>query len=350
MNRRDHEKIQRALDGEMEAEEFEEFQKRMREEPAVLDLYRDYALLHHSLSEEGGALNNGVGAEEEGRRFPLKFLLLLGVFGLALLFGLKWLAGLPAGADAEFSKDAVWVFHGRTIPHDGTVRLVEKGTLDLRAGEVELDYGRHGMVRLEAAVKGSVADFKKAAVKDSATKVKHFTVLPGVWTDWRWRTRQGNPTFSRGMIDGKNYAVEVALPQRMPSSEDGVLLLTVETGRSAFGEFHTDGWAGISLFSGDKEMVFFGDCFAAPATWSLDVKQAMPVIHPAREIGGPRLITLRYERKTGIVSLHEGGFPLKPAFCQGVLASKPSFDGLRIAASASAALRVNRCAILESGE
>ncbi len=87
-------------------------------------------------------------------------------------------------------------------------------------------------------------------------------------------------------------------------------------------------------------MLFFGDSFGAKPTWSLDVKQRIPVIVPEPLVTGPRTVTLRYDFKTGEVSLHEGRVPLKTPICVGRLPAGVRFDEIRIGASSGAALAV----------
>jgi len=73
------------------------------------------------------------------------------------------------------------------------------------------------------------------------------------------------------------------------------------------------------------------------------------VILPGNPVIGPRKVTLRYDRKTGDVSLHEGSVPLGPAFCSGKLPAGVTFDEVRIGASSSAALSVRSLVILGGG-
>ena len=85
-------------------------------------------------------------------------------------------------------------------------------------------------------------------------------------------------------------------------------------------------------------------------TWSLDVKQQSPIILPGNPLVGPRTVTLRYDRKTGEVSLHEGRIPLRAAFCAGKLPAGTVFDELRIGASSIAGLTVRDLTVLAGGE
>lgn len=165
-----------------------------------------------------------------------------------------------------------------------------------------------------------------------------------------WRVDYGNPSITGDRIDGVNYSIFRRLPQPEPAPNKSVMLATLETKSPANGTFHTDGWAGMSLFSKGVELLFFGDAFGPERTWSLDVKQRVPIILPGNRVFGPRMVTLRYDCKTGGVSLHEGGLPLGPAFCTGKLPPGTTFDEIRIGASSSAALAVKSLTLRTGGE
>jgi hypothetical protein len=96
--------------------------------------------------------------------------------------------------------------------------------------------------------------------------------------------------------------------------------------------------------------LFFGDSFGSERSWSLDVKQHIPVIVPALPVRGPRTVTLCYDKTTGAVSLHDGGVPLGAAFCAGKLPEGLDFDEIRLGASAGAALDVRSLVIRAGGE
>lgn len=164
-----------------------------------------------------------------------------------------------------------------------------------------------------------------------------------------WGTDHGVPTISPHRISGTNYAVRADLPETVPSDGKPVLLAALEVGKSAGDGFHTDGWAGLSFFRGEEELLFFGDSFGARVSWSLDVKQRIPVIFPEEDVVGPMRVTLRYDRRSGEVSLHEGGIPLRPAFCQGTLEPGLGFDSVRLGASSGANLTVTGLEIRAGG-
>ena len=73
MKRDDHKLVQRVLDGEIDREDFDRFQQRLRAEPELADLYTGYAVLNHTLSEEFEGGSSTLAAAGSGR----------GVFGIA---------------------------------------------------------------------------------------------------------------------------------------------------------------------------------------------------------------------------------------------------------------------------
>ena len=67
-------------------------------------------------------------------------------------------------------------------------------------------------------------------------------------------------------------------------------------------------------------------------------------------VAGPRVVTLRYDSKSGTVSLHEGAVPLKAPFCEGKVPVGIRVDEIRIGASAGAALAVESLEIRAGDE
>ncbi len=438
MKRDDHQLIQQVLDGDATPDMFEGFQQRLRAEPELMELYGQYAMLYHSLSEEfEGGENPGVAMEHSRSRFfgisPWIVLpAVAALFGLAIW--LKPWAALETTEDvavATFSVDAVWRIDGSTRNLGGATAVSRGGVLNLEQGRaaislepsvtaviegpaeleflsefsVKLSKGRgffhrggtgggltvetpkltavdsgtefgiqvnsempdelqviQGKVHLvstggkesfdlsagEAARVPSVGSAVRFAAdgKSFARSLGRFlTVVSGPFVREQWRVAFGNPSVTGTRIEGANFAAYLKLPQPEPAGEGSVLLATVDVGKAPGGDFHTDGWAGMSFFSGSKEIVFFGDSFGPKPTWSLDVKQRSPVILPEHPVTGPRKVTFRYEARTGDVSLHEGGLPLKSAFCRGKLPVGTKFDEIRIGASAGAAIAVNSLVI-----
>ncbi|MEO7100827.1 MAG: hypothetical protein ABI162_15810 [Luteolibacter sp.] len=224
---------------------------------------------------------------------------------------------------------------------EGKVRMLPKGR---EPGEV-LSAGEAARVSDAGQIERFSADGKRFLKELSSFE----TVVGGPFVKANWRIQYGNPAISEGGMDGENYSALMWLPKPEPADGKSVLLATLEVGRPAAGEFHTDGWAGMSFFSKGAEVLFFGDAFGAGRTWSLDVKQRIPVIMPTAPVLGPRTVTLCYHKKTGDVTLHEGGIPLGAEFCRGKLAAGLEFDEIRLGASSGAALNVRSLTIRTGG-
>lgn len=228
--------------------------------------------------------------------------------------------------------------------------LVREGKVAVQAksggGPVMLAAGDAARISSEGVIERFPADGRYFA-----TGLGRFrSVLSGGFSKEDWRIEYGNPSISGNRIEGANYAVFMRLPEPQPAGEHTVLLAALEVGKPSEGDFHTDGWAGLSFFSGGNEVLFFGDSYGARPTWSLDVKQRVPVILPAEPLVGPRTVTLRYDPRSGRVSLHEDGVPLKVPFCEGNLPPGTRFDEIRIGASAGASLTVNSLDLRVGGE
>ena len=224
---------------------------------------------------------------------------------------------------------------------EGKVQMRINGNREgeiLSAGEAGRVSGAHGIERM-------LADEKRFGKSLSLFD----NIVSGPFVKADWRVDFGNPSISADLIEGLNFTLFRRLSQSQPNDAQPVLLATLEVESPSNGEFHTDGWAGLSFFSKGTELLFFGDSFGPERTWSLDVKQRIPVILPGKPVMGPRKVTLRYDRRTGDVSLHEGSVPLGPAFCTGKLSTGASFDEIRIGASSSAALTIRSLAILGGG-
>ena len=164
-----------------------------------------------------------------------------------------------------------------------------------------------------------------------------------------WRVAHGQPAVRGGRLEGGDFEAFVKLPDRSLSTANPILLATLETLEPLHGKFHTDGWSGMSFYRDGRELLFFGDAYGPEQTWSIDVKQDLPIVLPKSPVIGPRTVTLCYNRNTGAASLHEGSLPLGPPFCSGVLPTGLEFDEIRIGASAGAALAL-RSLTVRTGE
>jgi hypothetical protein len=440
MKKIDHETIQRVLDGDMTIEEFIALQQRMRREPELVNLYRDYALLHHTLSEEheGGFPVSSAAGDRARRGIGVRVLMMIAA-AIALLAAGWWIRSRFPVSDAEvatttFSLDAVWRFEGPTrnlggatgvsagsrllleqgraaISLEPSVTAVIEGPAEVAFADLALNLsagsgwfhcsGSGGPLRIgtprfsvvdegtefaievppsgsdaihvfDGRIKASVNDGGETSwitsgematigwggrIKRSAPSGRTFpqslgrfrTILPDEIAKADWQIAYGSPTFDSGRLEGANFSAFHQLETAEPSANHGVLLVTIDVGKPATSAFHTDGWAGMSFFNGDAEVLFFGDSFGGKSSWSLDVKQRIPLVFPEKPVVGPKVVTLRYDKRTGEVSLHEGGVPLRPAFCRGALPAGTTFDRFRIGASAGAALAVKSLVVRSGG-
>lgn len=165
----------------------------------------------------------------------------------------------------------------------------------------------------------------------------------------RWRLAKGEALVQQGQVEGRNFEAFLPLKIDETSAQSGVILVTMAVENPHTGAFHTDGWSGLSLYRGGEEVVFFGDGFGPEKTWSLDVRQQLPLVLPTHAVIDARTVTLRYDAASGAVSLHHGGLPLGPAFCESKIAAGIRFDEVRLSASEEAALAVRSLQIRSGG-
>ena len=144
MKRDDHHLVQQVLDGDVTAEQFDGFQERLRTEPELVELYKGYALLQHTLSEEfeDGFSTDAYSAAGARRSWNAGLLLL--ACSLALLAALAWLlsrgyfGGVGNVGVATFSVDAVWQIEGPSSPLGGATGIPAGGKLLLRQGRASV--------------------------------------------------------------------------------------------------------------------------------------------------------------------------------------------------------------------
>jgi len=456
----DHQLIQQVLDGSISHEGFQSFQLRLRREPELVVLYRQYALLHHALCEEFESMRLVKKPTSQVRRGLVAVAAGLGIAAVIFLLASLVLksptrrpqvAAIPT-ATVTFSEDAVWGIEGEQhasgltaqlsqgafirLQH-GQARLVlESGAVAVIDGNAELEFlsdeklrlghgrGRfrvdtpgvkfavsttsvtvvdmgtefgivshpgypdevhvfEGFVELQVpsgnehpvlaagsaarvSASGSIeripiamARFPQSAPRfvkiledrfDAPTAVaislNQRNPRQGLGT---WRVTHGQPMIQGGRLEGGDFQAFVKLPEKSLSTNSPILLATMETIEPLHGKFHTDGWAGMSFYRDGQELLFFGDAYGPEQTWSIDVKQGLPVVLPKSPVIGPHTVTLCYNRNTGAASLHEGSLPLGPSFCVGKLPSGLDFDEIRIGASAEAAIAL-RSLTVRTGE
>lgn len=433
MKRADHHLVQQVLDGDIDRDGFDEFQNRLRKESDLVDLYTDYALLHHTLHEEVEGENAPDGTMENPSR-GLRIPAWVAVAALLMVCTAGWWTWKrlsPQFADEAavltFSPDAAWRLEGVSRSTGAATGVRSGGTLNLLHGRaaislkpsvhaliegpakvvvtsadsLHIDHGRgffhqtgndggltvttpkltalgsgagfgletfpdaaddlhviSGRVEVSATDSGETQILLEggAATVSAAGRIdvhpsdgRRFpsglglftSVLSGDFSPGAWRIQYGSPSITPRRIEGANFSAFLRLPRTIPDDANGVMLVTLELGKAADGDFHTDGWAGMSFFSQGMEKLFFGDSFGTRPSWSLDVKQRIPAILPNPPVIGEKTVTLRYDARSGDVTLHEGGLPLGDPFCSGKVPPGTRFDEIRIGASAGASLAVN---------
>ena len=470
MKRDDEQFIQSLLDGEVSAQEFDQFQERLRSDAELKKNYLSYVQLYHALDEFGEELkiNNltpvdqlepvvettqnviqhpaAALASAKKRRFPAipaSIAAVLAISGIA-----AWFMGQPNDQEippalATFGPQAEWTFSdhennalaGSELPARGTLTLTRGTTqlklakgvtawiqapakltyLDpmhvemsqgrahfhvaeeghgftLRAGELEVvDLGtRFGLSVmegqpqevhvLEGTVAATASGIEKTLAAGEAVQLQPdglFQPLPAnealfpsrlareilvFKDDFRhragpvanqrpgsgngpWVVTEGKPRFDgTSMVGGiGEMAIFGQLNAPRLGPENPVLLVTVETKSSA--SFHSPGFAGVSLFRGNEEAIFFGDCHGDHPSWGLDIRRHGTPIHPPTEVRGARSVTLRYDFNTGEVSLFHGlkaqGKPFLVTKCRPNL----DLDRIRIAHGKGGELNVNQLVI-----
>lgn len=443
MKRNDHHLIQRVLDGSVGTAEFRHFQQRLRGEPGLVALYRDYAALHHILSEEYEMMPfRRMPRPRSNRLWIVSGTIAAAAAVLLVFFQILQNPSQPApdsasGAMARvsFSQDAYWDIEGQFQPLDDGIGLARGGTLRLGQGQAEMilensatavingpavltyeEEGRlmlhEGSGRFRTDVPGSrfeVATPRMTAVdlgtefaievrEDEADElhviegrvqmllpgrttgpvllpgeagrvtsprsierfpadVSRFarglggfeTVASSPFQPEDWQVTHGQADRIDGSLAGGDFMAYLELPETLPSVEKPILLASMRVEEPNAGLFHTAGWSGMSFYAGDEELLFFGDSHGAETTWSIDIKQGLPVVLPDTLLAGPREVTLRYDFNTGKVTLHEGSGELPAPFCEGWIAPGTRFDRIRLGASPEAALHVSSYAIRIGG-
>ena len=160
-----------------------------------------------------------------------------------------------------------------------------------------------------------------------------------------WVVSKGTP-----QLDGKHLqggVGEMAIHGRLNAPQLGadhpILLVTLQTGPS--GSFHSGGYAGLSLFRGNDEVVFFGDCFGGKNSWGLDVRRDGKPRYPETAVAGARAVTLRYHFLTGNLSLFHGEKAHGLPFLETKTQPELILDRLRIAQGDGGEINVDEVSV-----
>ncbi|WP_193211114.1 hypothetical protein [Luteolibacter marinus] len=299
----DQQLVAEAFEGTLDEAGFRKLQDRLRAEPGLLALYREQAMLHHSLAEEFDG-RRMIGGEPRdlaarSRRLPL-LVAVLCLTGL-IFAAWKWL-GAPHGNEEVFAGNP----ESPVAPAAPSSGIIEERVL-LRD---RFDSG------------------PPLAGRQPGTGESH------------WRLERGAPELTGDHLDGSNYEAYFTLPADGLSAEFPVLLVTVTTAAPAGPPFHSPGWAGVSLYQDGYEICFFGDSYGNGGTWSLDVKRRLPPIISTPPVQGAQTMSLSYDRRDGTVGLYQGSTAEGAPLAASKLLPGLKFDQVRIGASEGASFPV----------
>jgi len=304
MRQSDHQLVMAAFEGALGEEEFNTLQRRLKSEPDLLALYREHAMLHHSLSEEfEGRHSLGESVPPVGRspRWLLPVVVLFSV--LAVGVGVWKFStqdqGQASQAGGSPGADPVVILPEPRADGPGVTLLEDR----FESGEMTT--GRRP--------------------QQGAS---------------HWRLERGKPQITNKHLEGSGFETYFYIPKDGLSATRPVLLVTVETVAGGDKPFHTPGWSGFSLYQEGYEVCFFGDSYGPEETWSLDVKRSLVPLLPAKNITGPRTMTLRYDRRDGTVEMYAGDKPIGDPLVRSKIQSGQNFDQVRIGASEDASLAV----------
>ncbi len=211
---------------------------------------------------------------------------------------------------------------------------------------------------------GSVRIVSKADEKSVLLAAGDAAQIPAVGGIWRFpaddrrfakamgRFRSvvssGDPAISSGQTDGGNYSNFLRLPAPVPSPGGAVVLTTLDVSQPD--DAQSDGFARMGFFSKGSGVLHIGGSGGDTGSPGLDPSGKAPTFLPQPPSGGLQRVTLRYDPRTGDVSLHEGGLPLGNMICSGKIPPGSEFDEIRLATATGGELAVNAFDIRVGGE
>lgn len=150
-----------------------------------------------------------------------------------------------------------------------------------------------------------------------------------------WIVTEGEPVILNGLLDTSGSAKELFAPLGFPRLDDlnHVLLLTIRTDDPDARTFHSEGWAGISLYADGEERLFVGDPGSGgrdQGGWAIHPVGGQTVA-PTPPLTGKQTVTLRYSFRTGLAELFEGATASGEARASEWIAPGLQFDQLRVA-------------------
>jgi hypothetical protein len=143
-----------------------------------------------------------------------------------------------------------------------------------------------------------------------------------------WTLTRGAMTVRDGHIDTRGQRRNAAFaPLLEPRLDDltHILLMTIEAKGPG-----DEGWAGVSLYTGDQEQIFVGDPNGPVGDWALHPAGAQ-AIYACPLLAGKSTVTLRYNYRSGHVELFEGSATTGTPLVSQWIAPRLAFDRIRIA-------------------
>lgn len=146
-----------------------------------------------------------------------------------------------------------------------------------------------------------------------------------------WTVSLGDPAIFGQLLDTSGAAKKAfaAIDSHLDELNH-VLLVTIHTKQPDSRLFHSDGWAGVSLFTGEQEHIFVGDPFGPESGWAIQPLGGQAV-SPTPPLHGKRTVTLRYDFHDGLAELFEGADTHGEALASEWIAPGLAFDRIRIA-------------------
>ncbi|MEP4077689.1 anti-sigma factor family protein [Haloferula sp.] len=148
-----------------------------------------------------------------------------------------------------------------------------------------------------------------------------------------WSVERGGPVIENGVLDTSGNLRHAAFAPLSGAPLDElshVLLLTLITEKPDTSRFHSEGWAGVSLYTGDQERIFVGDPNGPEKGWALH-PVGLEARHACPLLAGKNTVTLRYDFRSGHAQLFEGTDTSGPALASEWISPGLSFDRIRIA-------------------
>ncbi len=143
-----------------------------------------------------------------------------------------------------------------------------------------------------------------------------------------WEVSRGAMKVRNGILDTRGDVRNMAFaPLALPRLNDltHILLMTLEA-EGPGGE----GWAGVSLYTGDQERIFVGDPCGDSGDWALH-PVGWQAITACPLLAGKTTVTLRYNYRTGLAELFEGAQTTGTPLASQWIAPGLAFDRVRIA-------------------